>query len=72
MLRRSGPSLADEVFLADELVEVARAHPGGQRLPLGRWLEEGLGSGADDPAGGGHAPMVARGRGAAARAASRA
>ena len=56
------PALADEVLLADELVEVARAHPGGQRLPLGRWLEEGLGSGAVGPPGGWHGPMVARRR----------
>ena len=40
------PALADEVLLPDELLEVARAHPGGQRLALGRWLEEGFGRGA--------------------------
>ena len=34
------PALADEVRLADELVEAARAHPGGERLALGRWLEQ--------------------------------
>ena len=36
-------ALADEVRLPDELLEVARAHPRGQRLALGRWLEERLG-----------------------------
>ena len=60
-------ALADEVVLADELVEVARAHPGGERLPLGRWLEEGLGSGAGRAPGGGMPAMVARGRGRAPR-----
>ena len=44
-------ALADEVLLPDELGQVARSHPGGQRLPLGRWLEEGLGSGPVDAAG---------------------
>ena len=44
-------ALADEVLLADELVEVARAHPRGERLPLGRRLEEGLGSGTVGSAG---------------------
>ena len=39
-------ALTDEMLLADELGEVARAHPGRERLLLGRWLEEGLGSGA--------------------------
>ena len=39
-------ALADEVLLADELVEIPRAHPGGERLALGRRLEERLGSGA--------------------------
>ena len=54
-------ALADEVRLADELVEAARAHPGGQRLALGRWLEERLRAGADGTSGGGHVPpMVAR------------
>ena len=38
-------ALADEVFLADELLERSRPHPCGQRLTLGRWLEEGFGSG---------------------------
>ena len=37
------PALADEVLLADELVEVPRAHPRCERLALGRRLEEGLG-----------------------------
>lgn len=36
-------ALADEVVLADELVEAPRSHPGGQRLALRRWLEERLG-----------------------------
>ena len=40
------PSLADEVLLADELVERPRAHPRGERLPLRRRLEERLGTGA--------------------------
>ena len=40
------PALADEVLLADELVEVARPHAGGERLALGRRLEQGFGSGA--------------------------
>ena len=54
-------ALTDEVRLADELVQAARAHPRGQRLGFGRWLEERLGSGADRTAGGGHVPpMVAR------------
>ena len=36
-------SLADEVLLPDELLEVPRSHPGRERLALGRWLEERLG-----------------------------
>ena len=61
MLRRSGPRSPTRCVLADELVQAARPHPGGQRLALGRWLEERLGSGADGTAGGGHVPpMVAR------------
>ncbi len=55
------PALADEVLLADELGEGARAHPGRQRLALGRWLEERFGSGTDGPSGGWHDRMVARG-----------
>ena len=55
-------ALADEVLLADELVEDSRAHPGGQRLPLGRWLEERFGSGARGRRAGGMAAMVARRR----------
>ena len=39
-------ALADEVGLADELVERPRAHARGERLPLGRWTEQGLGTGA--------------------------
>ena len=64
MPRRSGPRLADEVALADELVERARAHPGGERLPLGRWLEQGFGAGPAGSSGGRHGPtMVRAGRG---------
>ena len=59
MLRRSGPPVADEMLLPDELVQVARPHPRGQRLPLGRRLEEGLGLGAGQPARGWHDAMVA-------------
>lgn len=44
-------AFADEVRLADECIELARAHPGGQRLPLGRGLEERLGTGADGAPG---------------------
>jgi hypothetical protein len=43
------PALTDEVVLADELVEAARSHPRGQRLALGRWLEQRLGTGAACP-----------------------
>ena len=50
------PALADEVLLPDELLEIARAHPRGKRLALGRWLEEGLGSCAGRPSGGWHGP----------------
>ena len=53
-------ALADEVPLADELVEVARAHARGERLPLGRGPEQGFGPGARGCAPGGHGPMVAR------------
>ena len=56
-----GSALADEVILAHELGEAARAHAGGQRLALGRWLEERLGTSSDRTARGGHVPpMVAR------------
>ena len=54
------PALADEVLLADELVEAARAHPGGQRLALGRRLEQRLGPRADGASRAWHGPMVAR------------
>ena len=54
------PALADEVLLADELVEVARPHPRGERLPLGRRLEERLGSGAGRSGGGRAARACAR------------
>ena len=53
-------ALADEVLLADELVERARAHPGGEGLALGRRPEQGFGPGAGDGAPGRHGPMVAR------------
>jgi hypothetical protein len=36
-------ALADEVLLADELVEASRPHPRRERLALGRWVEERLG-----------------------------
>ena len=42
-------AIADEVLLADELVEGPRAHPRGERLPLGRRLEERLGARAGEP-----------------------
>src|SRR5918995_2665550 len=51
-------ALADEVLLADELLEVARAHPGGQRLAFGRWLEERLRTGAHGAAGSGAGPPM--------------
>ena len=51
-------ALADEVLLPDELLEVPWAHPGRERLALGRWLEERLGSGARYSPGG-HGRMVA-------------
>ena len=35
-------AFADEVLLADELRERPRSHPSGERLALGRWLEERL------------------------------
>ena len=45
-----GPAFADEMLLADELVEAAWTHPGGQRLALGRGLEERLGAGTGESA----------------------
>jgi hypothetical protein len=39
-------AFADEMLLADELSEAPGSHPGGQRLALGWWLEQGLGAGA--------------------------
>ncbi len=56
-------ALADEVGLADELVEGPGSHPRGERLSLGRWLEQRLGTRALGSTGGGHGPMVARARG---------
>ena len=58
-------ALADEVLLADELVEGPRTHPGRQRLPLGRWLEEGFGSGAGRSPRGWHAADGSAGSAAA-------
>ena len=55
-------ALADEVLLADELLEAARPHPGRERLLLGRRLEERLRAGAAGSgrrARGGHGAMVA-------------
>ncbi len=40
------PALTDEVLLADELIERSGAHPGRERLLLGRRLEQRLGAGA--------------------------
>ena len=54
-------AIADEVALADELLERPRAHARGQRLPLGRRSEQGFGLGAGDGAPGRHAAMVSRG-----------
>ena len=59
-----GPAIPDEMRLADELLEIPRAHAGGQRLPLGRWLEEGFGSGALGSPRGRHGPAMVRARGA--------
>ena len=53
-------TLADQVLLPDELVERAWPHSRGQRLALGRWLEERLGSRADGASRTWHVPMVAR------------
>ena len=52
--RRSGPRSPTRCAWPDELLERARAHPCGERLPLGRRLEQGLGPGAGDGAPGGH------------------
>ena len=54
-------ALADEMLLADELVEASRPHPRGKRLLLGRRLEQRLGTSAGQSgrgAPGGHGPMV--------------
>src|SRR4029077_1809808 len=40
-------AFTDEVLLADEFVEGPRTHPRSEWLPLGRRLEQGLGSGAE-------------------------
>jgi hypothetical protein len=42
-------ALADEVLLPDELGQRSRSHPRGERLPLGRRLEEAFGPGASGP-----------------------
>jgi hypothetical protein len=39
------------VLLPHELVKRARAHPGSERLPLGRRLEKGLRLGSADASG---------------------
>ncbi len=52
--------LADEVLLPDELIQRSRAHPGGQRLALGRRLEERFGSRAGRASRAWHGSMVAR------------
>ena len=63
------PALAEEVLLADELVEGARPHSGGKGLPFGGRAEERVGTGAGGASGGhgrslraaqAHAPRVAR------------
>ena len=61
MLRRSGPRSPTRWPWPTNSSSVARAHPGGERLALGRWLEERLGAGAAGSSGGRHGPtMVAR------------
>ena len=64
MAARDAPAertaFTDEMVLPDEFVEVARAHPRRERLPLRRRLEEGFGSGTQGPPGGWHDRMVAR------------
>ena len=55
-------ALADEVLLADELVERPRTHPGRERLAFGRRLEQGLGSGADRTPRGWHVRDGSAGR----------
>lgn len=57
-----GSTLTDEVTLTDELIEVARAHPGSQWLAFGRGLEERLGARTDRTSGGRHRAEVRRGR----------
>ena len=47
-------ALADELLLADELVQVARAHPRGEGLALRRRPEQGFGTGTGDGAPRGH------------------
>ena len=41
------PALPDEMLLPNELAERSGAHPRGERLALGRGLEERLGPRAD-------------------------
>ena len=53
MLRRSGPRSPTRCSWPTNSVEDARSHPRGERLALGRWLEERLGpraAGRDDVA----------------------
>ena len=47
-------TVAHKVRLADELLERARAHAGGERLALGRRTKESLRTGAGDGTPGGH------------------
>jgi hypothetical protein len=54
-------TFANEMLLADELIEGSRAHPRRKWLLLGRRLEQGLGAGTGGSgrgAPGGHAAMV--------------
>ena len=52
--------LADEMALPLELLEGPRPHPRGERLPLGRRLEQGFGSGSGDTSGWHDADRTAR------------
>ena len=53
------PIVADEVFLADELLKVPRPHPGREGLPFRRGLEERLRTRAGEP---GRGPSRRHGR----------
>jgi hypothetical protein len=61
------PLLSDQVLLALELLEAPRTHARGERLSLGRRLEQGFRTGAGD-ASGGHAGSLGRARVAKVRA----